>query len=208
MDSLIKIGGISMIIGGVFLILTNVLLTPFLDFNAPFSQTAGSGTYLYRMICAAITVFFLLLSTPGLYLFQSKNMSRNSIIPFLIAFAGSAFLLANEWYQIFIFPDLAGISPDALDNLDSSGSFTGYDIGALIAITTFALGWIIIAISLLRTKIVSIAAPALIIAGFFLTPLLSTAFAPSIAGAIGNTVLGIGFILLGYKIIGQSISLA
>ncbi|NNF22758.1 MAG: hypothetical protein HKN67_12510 [Saprospiraceae bacterium] len=204
MKEIIKLGGISILCGGVFFIITNALLTPFIDFKASFSEVANSEIFLYRMISAAFTVFFLLIATPGIYLYQNKRNSKFGFVAFLIAFAGGTFLFANEWYQVFILPEIAASSPDAIDLLDSSGSFSTYDFGAFLALITFTVGWLLIAIHLIRSGFKPRITPGLIIAGFFLIPILSAIISPSIGGAIGSTVLGLGFIAIGIRILQQT----
>ena len=75
-----------------------------------------------------------------------------------------------------------------------------FDIEALIVITIFTLGWISFAASMLVARVFRRLGPALIVTGFFAIPLLSAATSPIWGGALGNAVLGSGFILLGSEL--------
>ena len=72
-------------------------------------------------------------------------------------------------------------------------------MGALVAFLAFVLGWILYAISMLTAGVYSRSAPLLMIAGFILTPLSAAILSPALGGAIGNAVLGIAFILIGWE---------
>ena len=58
-----------------------------------------------------------------------------------------------------------------MDKLDSSDNI-GYVIGAMIALATFSIGWILFTISLLIAGRLKRLGPALVIAGFFMIPLI------------------------------------
>ena len=75
-----------------------------------------------------------------------------------------------------------------------------FDLEGLIVIVTFTLGWIAFAASMLLAKVFARLGPALIIAGFFAIPLLTAVTSLKLGGALGNTVLGLGFILLGREL--------
>lgn len=201
MEKLIKNGSISLIMGGVFLFITNAVITPFINIDAPFSDTAQTSVFLLRMISAAITAILLLFGSIGIYLYQIKSSKVLGHIGFLLAFCGSAFLFANEWYQIFVIPDLAIQSPDALMSLDNSEGLSRYDLGALIAILIFMIGWILLAISMLKSKTFTRLGPILIIVGFFATPIFSAFLPHPWGGALGNTLLGFAFYLIGREMV-------
>ncbi len=201
MKRLIQFSGVSTIFGGIFFILTNVALSSFIDFDAPISETAQTPIFFYRMIFAAIAVSFLLFGTIGLHLHQSKNSNNFEIIAFVFAFFGTAFTLANEWYQIFVIPELAVIAPEALTSLESSSVLSIYDIGTFIAVLSFSIGWILFSISMLKSAVYSRKGPILIIAGFLIIPILSSIATPYWGGTIGTSALGLAFCILGRELL-------
>ncbi len=111
MEGLIKCSGISLVLAGLFFAIPNTIILPFVNFEAPFSEVLTSKIFLYRMIFATLTVAFLLFGSIGIYLFHNQ-IERGKLfrrIAFILAFFGSAFMLANEWHQIFVLPDIASL---------------------------------------------------------------------------------------------------
>src|SRR5210317_87218 len=122
MEKLIKYSGVALIMGGLCFVITNAIISPFVDFEVPFSEMLTSSPFFYRMIFAALTAGFLLFGSIGLYLHHSQiDRSRLFMhLTFILAFFGSAFLLSNEWHQIFVLPEIAKINPEVVDQLGSS----------------------------------------------------------------------------------------
>lgn len=206
MKKLINHSGIALILGGISFVVTNAVISPFVDFNAPFSKMLTSVPFFYRMIFASLTAIFLLFGSIGLYLHHSQ-IDRNRLfrhVAFTVAFLGSAFLVANEWHQIFVLPEIAEISPEVIDKLGSSNKIGGYVIGAMIAFTMFSIGWILFAVSLLIAKKLKRLGLLLVIAGFFIIPFVSGIITPVWGGIIGSMTLGIGFYIIGIELIKSS----
>ena len=203
MKKLTRYSAISLILGGLFFAIPNTIILPFVDFGAPFSKLLTSTPFLYRMIIAALTVAFLLFGSIGIYLHHSdtERISKFMQVSFIMAFFGSAFMLANEWHQIFVLPEIASLNPDVTNKLGSSDHVGSHAVGTMIALTTFSLGWILFSISLLISKKLKRLGPALVIIGFFIIPLISGLFTPAIGGIIGGITLGTGFSLIGIELI-------
>jgi hypothetical protein len=206
MKNLIKYSGVALIMAGLSFVVTNAGVAPFVNFEASFRETLVSPIFLYRMIFAALTALFLLFGSIGLYLHHVHIDRGRSLrlVAFLLAFLGSAFLLSNEWHQIFVLPEIARLSPEAIDRLDASDQIGGYLIGAIFALATFSFGWIFFLISVMITKNVKPLGPALAIAGFFIIPLVSGIFSPVWGGVIGSISLGSGFVLIGSELVKES----
>ncbi|MCL6274767.1 hypothetical protein M3P19_12165 [Muricauda sp. 2012CJ35-5] len=197
MKNIIQLSAISLIIGGIFFIITNSVLTPLIDFEAPTSVIAQSSIFIYRMSAAALGVGFLLFGLIGLLLAHAKNLTSFDYLSFIIVFFGNAFTLANEWYQIFVIPELAIIDPDALNSLDETVGFSLYNIGTMIALLTFTFGWIMFCITMLRIGKIARLAPIMILTGLVGIPLVSLISTPAWGGTIGTAIMGIAFVLLG-----------
>lgn len=203
MEKLIKYSGVALIIAGLFFLIANVAIAPFVNFEATYSMVLTSTIFLYRMISAALTSAFLLFGAVGLYLHhgQVEHVRLFRQITFIIAFGGSAFLFANEWHQIFVLPEIAKINPEVIDKLDASGNSSGYAIGAMLALTTFSIGWILFTISILISRKLKRIGPALVLAGFIIIPIISGILSPLWGGIIGSISLGIGLSLIGIELI-------
>ena len=89
---------------------------------------------------------------------------------------------------------MAQTTPAALGALEDSPLLTG---GFATAAGLFALGWLLIAVSLWRTGVSGRRVPIILLAGLILIPALA-ATPLGMAGAIaGNVVFGLGLIGLG-----------
>jgi hypothetical protein len=138
---------------------------------------------------------------PGLHVYQAARSGLFEKAAFGLAFLGSAFLFAHEWAQIFYIHSLAVAAPEALQAIENTDGMNLYDAEAVIVLATFALGWIGFAISMICAKVFSPLGPALVIAGFFATPLLTAVTSLKLGGALGNAVLGSGLVLLGRELL-------
>ncbi len=197
---ILSICGIAVAGGGILTFLINSGLTPFLQSDAPFPETAGSALFLWRQSLSALAAVLLLFGSIGLYLQQAETAGRFGAIAFLLAFIGSALLLAHEWSQIFFVRELAFSAPEVLQSLESEEKLNLFNISALAALSTFVLGWILFSISMLKTSVYSRRGPILLIVGFFATPMLAAALPDMWGLIIGNAVLGSGWFLLGSEL--------
>lgn len=195
-----RLSGLAVAIGGLSLIIVNVVFTPMLATDVPFPEMMASKTYLWRLSLAAMTVFLLMIGSAGLHSYQGSRSGVFGKIAFAITFLGCAFLFAHEWAQVFFVHSIAVAAPDALQAMEDAEGINAFDIEAIIAIIAFTLGWISFAASMLVAGVFARLGPALIIAGFFAIPLISAATSPTWGGALGNAILGSGFFLLGREL--------
>lgn len=195
-----RLSGIAIATGGVSLIVVNAVFTPMLATDVPFPEMMASNTYLWRLSLAALTVFLFMVGSPDLHAYQRGRSGLFGKIAFSLTFLGCAFLFAHEWAQVFFVHSIAVAAPAALQAMEDAEGMNAFDIEALIVIMTFTLGWISFAVSMLVAKVFARLGPVLVIAGFFAIPLFSAATSPIWGGALGNAVLGSGFILLGREL--------
>ena len=195
-----RLSGIAISTGGVSLIVINAVFTPMLATDVPFPEMMASNTYLWRLSLASLTAFLLMIGSPELHAYQSSRSGLFGKIAFSVTFLGCAFLFAHEWAQVFFVHSIAVAAPGALQAMEDAERMNAFDIEALIVITIFTLGWISFAASMLVARVFRRLGPALIVTGFFAIPLLSAATSPIWGGALGNAVLGSGFILLGSEL--------
>lgn len=183
--------------GGTLEALLNLALAPRMVNNAPFEQIAASTIFLWRQSLSALAAGLLLFGCIGLYLSQESRGKAFGVVAFVTAFIGSTLLVAWEWVDIFVLRELALRAPSALGSLEDHKGLNLYDLGALIPLSLFTLGWLALAAwtwwvtPALRTP------AALVWLGIFAIPLLSAALGPGWGGALGNTILGSGLCLLG-----------
>ena len=196
-----KFSGMAIIAGGTFLIIVNAVVTPLLDLEVPFTEMMASNTYLWRLSLAALAVFLLMVGSPGLHAYQAARSGPFGKIAFGLTFLGCALLFAHEWAQVFYVHSLAVAAPQALQAIEDAEGMNIYDLEAMIVLMTFTMGWIAFAAAMIRAGVFSRLGPILVIAGFFATPLFTAVTSVKLGGALGNAVLGSGFILLGRELL-------
>jgi len=109
--------------------------------------------FLWRQSASALAAALLLFGSVGLYLRQVAWIGRTGTAAFLSAFFGSALLLAWEWVDVFVLRSLALHAPSALDTLEGVDALSLYDLGALIPVGLFAIGWLWFAAVTLRARL-------------------------------------------------------
>jgi hypothetical protein len=197
-QQLLRWTGASLALGGALTVLINAGFTPFLRPGQDFVQTVTSPLFLWRQSSSAVAAACLLFGSIGLYLADSER-GRFGTFAFVAACLGSALLLETEWVQVFDIRDLAFTAPATLRALNARHGPTLSDAGALASLGLFTIGWIALAASTLRSRLLSRRGAVLVIAGFFAIPMLQPIL--GLWGAvIGDVVLGTGFILLGRSI--------
>ncbi|NNM21686.1 MAG: hypothetical protein HKO55_10475 [Gammaproteobacteria bacterium] len=199
-DSFIKYCGAALQLGGVLLILVNTLLTPMMTAIQDEAAMRTSDVYLLRLSLAWLTALFLLFGCIGVYLSQRATAGVFGTLAFVTAFVGNCLLLSIEWSNVFVLRAVAQSAPQALEALDSTQLL---NIGFVSGAAVFALGWLLLAISVLVSRLLSRWGAIAIISGMLLVPVLAPVMGT--AGMIAaNWVLGIGYILLGRSVATES----
>jgi hypothetical protein len=196
---LLRWSGGALAAGGALTLLINAVLTPLLAAHAPFAEIAASPLFVWRQGASALAAVCLLFGAVGLHLRQAARAGRFGALAFALAFLGGALLFAMEWGEVFVVHPLAVAAPQALPALEPAHGPGLYDIGAMIAFSAFALGWILLAIATLRAGVLPRAAAWLVIAGLLAAPLLGAAL--HVWGAVaGDAILGAGWFWLGLDV--------
>ena len=192
--------GLALICAGVLNVVTNSVLTPLLPRGVSFSHTVASPAFAWRESVASACATLLLFGSVGLYLRLSERGGKRGAVAFGLAFCGSALLLGVEWSQLFDLRDFARRAPDALDALNAKHGLSLSDIGGLIVLGTFTIGWLALAGVAMWARSVSRMAASLVIAGFFLIPTLQPLLRGLLGAIVGNIVLGVGWMWLGVEL--------
>lgn len=175
-SDLIKWGGLAALVGGVLFLVAEVLGLPTLNVET-FSETATTASFAIQQLLFLLGVVFVLLGLLGLYVRQSEAAGALGLIGFLVAFLGTVLIGGFIWASAFIAPDLAVVAPQFLDGGPPSGFFLSF--------ITFALGWLLFAVSTLRARVFPRAAAILLIVGavFIVLPLPFTTVVFAVAVA-------------------------
>lgn len=193
-----KWAGVCLCIAALLLVVINAGFTPRLPQGA-FSGLAASEVFLWRQCLAAAAALFMTIGLIGLFAAQSQRVSFFGHLAFFIAFTGGMALFATEWAQIFLLRDMALHNPDALDQLENAAGPTLFDIGAIAAFSVFALGWVLMSISMALARVFARWSALLVLAAFLVTPALG-AFGVWGAAA-GSVAIGLGWFSLGVQLI-------
>ncbi len=196
-----KTCGLAIVTAGLGLIFINAVISPMVDFDAPISEMMASRIFLVRLSLASFTAFLLMAGSPGLFGYQASRSGLFAKIGFGGAFLGSALLFAHEWGNVFFLHNMALVAPDGLQAMNEVEGMSMLNIEGLVVLSIFALGWIAFSASMLIAKVFGRLGPILVIVGFFAIPALTAVTSVKLGGALGNAVLGSGFVLLGWELI-------
>jgi hypothetical protein len=192
----------ALIVGGVLTAIANGVFSPMLPVDAPFAALAGSQAFLARLSLAAAGLMLLLLGMVGLYIRHATKIGWFSGFAFVIAFCGTAAIMAHEWAQVFFIHHIAKTVPTALDAMENVSGPNLFDAESIIVVSSFSLGWILWSIAMLRAGVVGWLGPALVLLGLFGAPLMGAVAAalglsPVFALAAGGVLFALGWIVLG-----------
>lgn len=197
--SLVRWAGVALGLGGALTLLLNAFFTPLLPGHLPMGEVAALPIFAWRQGASAAAAAMLLFGSIGLYLRQSHRAGWWGLFWFTAAFLGSALLLGHEWGDVFFLRALALRAPQDLRPLDTGSGFGLYDVGAMIALGVFTVGWIGFAGWTIRAGVLSRRGAILLIAGFFVAP-LAGALLHAWGAVLGNAILGAGWYWLGYEV--------
>ena len=150
MSRQLKLFGILLFIGGVLLILQNILLAPQMPLDQGEAVLRTSMVYLLRLSTAGVSVMLLLFGCIGVYLYQRNAIGAFGTSAFLVAFVGNSLMVCVEWSNIFVLRAVAQSVPEALGVLDKSSLI---NIGFASAAGLFMIGWILMAVSAVISKL-------------------------------------------------------
>ena len=195
----IRFSGGSLVLGGALAALLNLILSPLLPTEAGSIAVYTSTALGIRLPIAAISVALTTVGCVGLYIAQAHRL-RLGAVAFLLAGAGGFMAFAVECVQFTLVRDIAFQAPEALERLEAAGALGRYDLGFMISIATFAVGWLAVAIVTLRTGVLGRRGAFALLAGLVLLPILGGL--AGLWGAVaGNVVLGGGWVLLGLDLV-------
>lgn len=194
-QAFVPFAGTSLFAGGLLAALLNLVLTPQLPTDGGSIAVMTSTAFAIRMPLAATSLVLVTIGCVGLYLVHAHRLRLGSVA-FLVAGIGGMMSFCAECVQFTLIRDLAFQAPETLERLENAGELSRYDLAFAIAVAVFALGWLAVAVVMLRAGVLGRRGPWAFIVGMFLVPLLGAA--GGVWGAVaGNVVLGGGWALLG-----------
>jgi hypothetical protein len=197
-DASMRASGACFCAAAVTTLALNVLVSPHLPAGS-FAVIAASQVYFVRQVIAATVAMALVFALVGLREGRWAGTGIFAGVACVSVLAGQVLLFAIEFGQALIVHDYALHAPAALDRTmaDPRGPLA---TGAIVAIVVFYLGWLLLAVALLRARRVSRLSAGLLLAGFLATPLLNAIKALGAAGGIiASLVVGAAWFLLGLQ---------
>lgn len=186
--------GCALLLGGAVIILINVIATPLLPRHQGSAIVMSTGIFLLRESALGVAALLLLFGCLGLHLVQRMGSGVFGTAAFLASFVGGSFLFAVEWANVFVLRAVAQSNPDTLSALDKNSLL---NIGFASAAGLFALGWLLLSLSLWRARVLPRWAALTTLAGLLSIPALQ-ATPLGLGGAIaGNVIFGVGLMGLG-----------
>jgi hypothetical protein len=194
MGGFIRGCGRALLLGGAAMILINVIATPLLPRHQGSAMVMSTGIFLLRQSASGVAALLLLFGCLGLYLAQRMVSGAFGTAAFLVSFVGGACLFAVEWANVFVLRAVAQSSPETLSALDKNSVL---NIGFASAAGLFALGWLLLSLSLWRARVLPRWAALTTVAGLLSMPALQATPLGLIGGITGNVIFGVGLMGLG-----------
>lgn len=162
-------------------------------FFAAVQSPAFAGVFFLFLVILLASLLALI----GCYARLSASAGSTGLVSFLLSFVGTAMFLASGVFQCGVAPVLAQ-SPATRPLLAPDGPLLGGVLGAIFAGTgvTFALGYLLLGVTILRTRVFPKGAAVLLMLGapvLGLSPLM-----PYWTRVIGCLSWGAGNLWLGY----------
>ncbi len=193
--SFIRWCGLSLCVAAATTLALNVFVSPHLP-QGTFATVAASPAYFLRQCIASAVALLLIFGVMGIQVGRIGRAGTFGAFAFVLALTGQVLLFAIEYGQAFQVHDYALNAPAMLDAAiaDPRRPLT---IGALIAVATFFVGWMLLAISLLASRQVTRLGPALIVIGL---PLMFATKGFGVwGGIVTSAVTGAGWFLIGFE---------
>lgn len=200
-NKLIRLSGIAAMLCGlataVFWFVHPSAADPRALHDATFFAAVQSQSFVGVFLLFVALILASLLALVGYYVRLVATAGIAGLIAFLLAFVGTAMFLASGVFQCAVAPVLAH-SPATRPLLEPDGALLGGLLGLLFAGTgcTFALGYLLLGISILRTRVFPGGAAVLLMLG---APVLGLSpLVPLWARVLGCLCWGAGNLWLGY----------
>ncbi|MEY2562234.1 MAG: hypothetical protein QOH88_427 [Verrucomicrobiota bacterium] len=198
MKTFLRPCGIGLLCGALLTLAVNAIIAPLMFHSRSLGiPPETTGLFLFRQSLSGLAALMLIFGSLGVHLMQRDRAGRFGAVSFVFAFIGSCLLFAVEFTDVFVFYPLAGINLAALSAIDKHPLTS---IGFASAAGVFALGWLLLAISVWRTGILPRWAAIAAAAGLVLIPLLQASPLHAWGAIIANGIFSVGLAGLGVAV--------
>lgn len=177
--SLVRLGGLGAILSGA-----SWTIAEFMYLIVGFEQSAESYTtisYLFQSVLFLLGGVLLVGALIGLYAGRSDDFGALGAFGFLVALVGTVLVAGSSWEATFVLPPLARDVPEFVE----AGLPALLTVGLVLSFIVFCLGWLLLGVAILRTRVYPRAAAVLLIVGsilaFFPLPFTYIVFSVAVA---------------------------
>lgn len=150
------------------------------------SDAAATGRFTLAAASTLVVFGLLALALVAIYAAQEHRLGRAAHAGFGVALIGTLLAAGGQWDSLFTVPYLADHAPDVLDRNTDGSLLAGY----VLSYVVLTAGWISVAVTTLRAKVLPRGASIVLLVGAVL------AFVPA-PTPIRVLVLTVGAALLG-----------
>jgi hypothetical protein len=187
-SKLMSWSGLAALIGGVLLIIFNLLDLVVLGGKTD-SATVMSGNWIFVEIGYIVAEVLISLGLIGLYARQEKPAGTQGLVAFLVAFTGTVLMTGADWSAAFLGPSVAEAAPELVN-----GEPTGIaSVGFLVSVLLFVLGWFLFGWASYQARIQSRSASIIMMVGALLALVFFFIELP-----LEVVFLGIALVWMGY----------
>jgi hypothetical protein len=194
MHGFIRGCGRALFAGGALVILINVIVTPMAHLGDPSATFMPTRVFLIRQSASAVAALLLLFGCLGVHFAQRAVSGAFGSFAFLVSFTGCSLVLAVEWANAFVLRAVAQLSPDTITALDKNVLMSAA-FGSAAGL--FALGWLLLSVSVWRAGVLPRWAALATLAGLLLIPALGASPLGVNGAIVGNVVFGAGLMGMG-----------
>jgi len=156
-SNLIRLSGLALVLSSVLFVITG-LIQMYLLFD-PASYLAVFGLISpITLVAGSLVVLGLI----GLYARQREAAGILGLVAFLATFFGSAFVVGVYWYNSFVVPSIAPMEFESFEFFETE-RWAPYGPALIVAYELLYLGWLLIGVTMLRTRFFPRPAAALLI---------------------------------------------
>ncbi len=149
-SNLMRLGGLATMVAGVILIIVSIALIMGAVNLANRVEAATTGTYAVLTSLFVLATILLQGGLVALYAHRSEDMGIFGVVGFLVAFFGTALMVAFCWAEAYVVPAVADIDPAQLGNLYSIGTWGRARVAAILL---YPVGWIVFGFAVYQARV-------------------------------------------------------
>ncbi len=188
-SKLISWSGLAALIGGVLLVIVNILDLVVFGGNTD-STAVLSGSWVVKEIGYIVAGVLISLGLIGLYARQERQAGTLGLAAFLVAFTGTVLMVGTDWSAAFLGPAVAEAAPELVNGEPTGVAVAGFLVTSLLLV----IGWFLFGWVSFQTRVQGRGASILMMVGAVLALVLIFIELP-----LEVVVLGIALAWMGYS---------